>query len=197
MPASDWIDLALSSVGAPAAPALADHDGLAAASPAVAVIPVGDDGRILLVDRHRLDAGPRRWEVPAGAIAPGESVEEAAQRQLLDETGLGADAWIPLGPYRSSSGSGARTFHVMVARGLSQRAEPEDRDRTLALQWFDVRRIRRLVGASQISDRVSLTALCWAFTLADTLALAEGSVDVEPYGAISFSASQPPLPLSS
>ena len=51
-------------------------------------IAVVADGRILLVPHYDTDAGPVQWCVPGGRLAPGESLQEAAKREFVEETGL-------------------------------------------------------------------------------------------------------------
>ena len=55
--------------------------------PAAGVIIVNDEGQILLVQRgHHPQIG--RWTVPGGRLEPGETPEQAAVREALEETGL-------------------------------------------------------------------------------------------------------------
>jgi 8-oxo-dGTP pyrophosphatase MutT (NUDIX family) len=54
------------------------------------------DHRIALVRQYRHGLGAESWELPAGALEPGEDPLAAAQRELLEETGYTSDAWQPL-----------------------------------------------------------------------------------------------------
>ena len=84
----------------------------------------------------------RGWELPAGRVDPGESVDDAAPRELMEETG--------------------QVFHVRTARRLTRVPEPTDRNETMALRWFTADEIRELVRTNAIRDGLTLTALCWA-----------------------------------
>jgi 8-oxo-dGTP pyrophosphatase MutT (NUDIX family) len=57
---------------------------------AVGVLPVEDDGSVWLVGQHRYPLNEYSWEVPEGGSPPGESPEETARRELMEETGLSA-----------------------------------------------------------------------------------------------------------
>lgn len=160
--ASAWINLAQWSVRLPDGLVIPDYHVLDYPAAAVAVIPIGDDGRILLIDHYRFITGTRGWEVPAGRIERGESVGEAAARELLEETGHGASAWQVLGRYHPSNGSSNQVFHVTVARGLVRRSDPLDTNETLGLRWFPLGEVLELILGNQIPDGLTLTALCWA-----------------------------------
>jgi 8-oxo-dGTP pyrophosphatase MutT (NUDIX family) len=163
---SQWgIDVGLWSVRLPDGRIAKDHPVLEHLRPAVGILPIGDDGRILMVDHYRVITGRRGWELPAGRVDPGETVEQTAQRELLEETGYSAGAWATLGQYHPSNGSSNQVFHVKIARKLIHHGEPTDRNETMGLCWFDVQQIRQLVHANEIYDGLSLTAICWAFVL--------------------------------
>jgi ADP-ribose pyrophosphatase len=54
----------------------------------VAVVPILPDGRVVMVRQYRYAGGEELLEIPAGRIEPGEDPEQAARRELLEETGL-------------------------------------------------------------------------------------------------------------
>ncbi len=158
---SEWINLAQWSVRLPDGSVIPDHHVLDYAREAVAIIPVGGDGRILMIDHYRFITGTRGWEVPSGRIDADESVEQAAARELLEETGYTASDWQRLGKYHPSNGSSNQVFHVAVARGLVQLGEPLDVNETLGLRRFSRDEVCGLIVRNEIPDGLSLTALCW------------------------------------
>ncbi|HEV8675826.1 MAG TPA: NUDIX hydrolase [Methylomirabilota bacterium] len=162
---SEWINVEQWAVRPPDGGVIPDYHVLDYAYPAVGVVAVGDDGRVLLIDHYRFITGTRGWEVPAGRMEAGESVEETAARELLEETGHLAMRWTVLGKYHPSNGSSNQVFHLMVARGLSRRSEPLDRNETLGLQWFTPAEVRELIRLNAILDGLTLTALGWALTV--------------------------------
>jgi 8-oxo-dGTP pyrophosphatase MutT (NUDIX family) len=56
--------------------------------PSVVLIPVDDDGRVVLIKQYRPSVGQELWELPAGSLDPGESPEHAAARECEEEIGL-------------------------------------------------------------------------------------------------------------
>ncbi|HEV8308488.1 MAG TPA: NUDIX hydrolase [Methylomirabilota bacterium] len=159
--ASAWINLAQWSVRLPDGRVIHDHHVLDYPNEAVAIIPLGDDGRVLLIDHYRFITGTRGWEVPSGGIDAGESVTGAAVRELLEETGYAAGAWEVLGRYHPSNGSSNQVFHVTVARRLAHCSDPLDVNETLGLRWFTPAEVRRMIVDNEIPDGLTLTALGW------------------------------------
>jgi len=56
--------------------------------PSVVLIPMADDGRLVLIKQYRPALGRELWELPAGSLAAGETPEDAARRECEEETGL-------------------------------------------------------------------------------------------------------------
>jgi ADP-ribose pyrophosphatase len=171
------IDVALWTVRLPDGTVVKDHPVLHHYRPAVAVIPVGADARILMIDHYRVITDRRGWELPAGRVDRGESVDQAARRELREETGHSAKTWATLGAYHPANGSSNQVFHILIARELVRESGPTDRNETLELRWFSVPEIRQLVHANVIYDGLSLTALCWAITLG---VIGDAGVGTEP-----------------
>ena len=160
---SEWICLDQWTVRLPDGTLIPDHHVLHYPRAAVAVIPIGADGRVLMIDHYRFITGTRGWEVPSGQIDAGESVEQGAARELLEEAGYAAAEWQVLGKYHPSNGSSNQVFYVTVARGLTRLSVPIDVNETLGLNWFEPRQARDLILRNEIPDGLSLTALCWGF----------------------------------
>jgi 8-oxo-dGTP pyrophosphatase MutT (NUDIX family) len=57
-------------------------------APCVVLIPVLDDGQVVLIRQYRHSVGRHFWELPAGSIDPGEAPEAAAARECEEETKL-------------------------------------------------------------------------------------------------------------
>src|SRR5579883_2605726 len=68
------------------------------------VVAVDGDGSIVLVRQYRHPTGETLLETPAGSLDPGESPEQAVNRELAEETGFRAREVIPIGTFYLAPG---------------------------------------------------------------------------------------------
>ena len=162
---SPWINLDQWAVRLPDGTIIPDHHVLDYPQAAVGMVPIGDNGRVLLIDHYRFITDTRGWEIPSGRIDGGESVLEAAARELLEETGYTASQCERLGRYHPSNGSSNQVFHAAIARGLKRRSDPIDLNETLGLGWFTLDELRGLIERNEILDGLTVTTLCWALLI--------------------------------
>lgn len=86
------------------------------------VVPVLDDGRLLLVEQLRYPLGRRILELPAGKLGPGEDPRLAAARELEEETGYLAGQIISLGAIYTTPGFCDEELFLFLATGLAPSA---------------------------------------------------------------------------
>ena len=97
----------------------------------VAIVPVTDERNVLLIRQFRPPLNGYVIEFPAGLNDKGDSLPEAARRELLEETGYVSEDMVPLVEGPMSSGASGEILTVFLARGLSfkgigERDETED-----------------------------------------------------------------------
>jgi ADP-ribose pyrophosphatase len=88
-----------------------------------AVILAIDEGHVLLVEQFRVPLGKNCLELPAGLIGDetaGEAIEEAAARELEEETGYRAERIEIVGDFYSSPGMVSESFYFVKAHGLTR-----------------------------------------------------------------------------
>lgn len=86
---------------------------------AVAVLALDDDERVLLIRQYRHPLRSLEWELPAGLLdVPDEPRVVAAQRELVEETGMTASEWMLLLDMAVSPGGSNEVVSIFVARGL-------------------------------------------------------------------------------
>ena len=90
------------------------------------VIPEFEDGRLLMLRQFRYLNQRESLEFVGGGVKAGQSPEEAARTELLEEAGYHADELIPIGWFNPMNGASDEECYVFIARGLSaSEARPE------------------------------------------------------------------------
>lgn len=84
----------------------------------VCIIPVLDNGDLVMVKQYRKPLEKIIYEFPAGKIDPNESPLETAKRELQEETGYTASEWVEIGETIPSPGYSTEILHLYIARGL-------------------------------------------------------------------------------
>lgn len=89
----------------------------------VNVIPITDEGDVIMIRQFRHGTEEFSLEVPGGMVDPGEEPLEAAQRELLEETGYTCDELIPLGSVAPNPAIMNNRCHTFVALGARPAVE--------------------------------------------------------------------------
>lgn len=96
---------------------------------AVAIVPLDDERRVVLIHQYRHPLGRALWELPAGLLdAAGEEPVETARRELAEEVGIAATDWSVLLDVAASPGFSDESVRVFLARGLSGVTRPAGAD---------------------------------------------------------------------
>ena len=163
---SEWMRLVLVDVEIPGVERF-DHHVIRYPQPAAGTVVHHALHGVLLLWRHRFITDTWGWEIPAGRIEVGETPEEAAERETLEETGWEPGPLRKLGAYAPSNGSSDQMFHVFVADGARHVGDPTDIGESERIAWLPVDEVRRLIAGGELTDGLSLTALLWALALAE------------------------------
>lgn len=108
--------------------------------PAVAVLALDEQGRMLCVEQQRRAIGQRSVEAPAGLIDDGETPEAAARRELQEEAGLDGDMAL-LTRFYSSPGFCDEEIWLYRATHLRASRLPMDDDEEIEVSWQDPREL--------------------------------------------------------
>lgn len=98
---------------------------------AAAVVPLKDDGTVLLIRQYRHAAGGYIYEIPAGKLDPGEEPRHCAARELEEEIGCRAASLEPLLTFFTTPGFTDEVIHIFLAAGLSPGTQHLDHDEVL------------------------------------------------------------------
>jgi ADP-ribose pyrophosphatase len=127
---------------------------------AVAVMPIHNDGTVLLVRQFRPAIGEDLLEVPAGVIDDGETAEEAVRRELVEEVGFAPVTLRHLFDYYHAEGYSTGVMHLYAAIGLRDAGGPSPEDgEILAVETLSFDEICRRVLSGGFRDSKTLLAV--------------------------------------
>ena len=129
---------------------------------AVVVIVRPEPNRMLLVRQYRHPIGRAQWEVVAGGMNPGETPEEAAARELREETGYHAARVERLWSAYSAPGFCDELLHFCVVHGFELGVPEPDADEDIEVGIFDVEALWRQIRQDQLPDAKTQIAVLWA-----------------------------------
>jgi len=125
----------------------------------VVVLPVLDDGRIVLIRQYRHAAGQYLWELVAGHKEPDEDPLEGAHRELQEETGYTAKRIKKLFEIFPSPGLLGERMDIFVAQGLTKgKARPED-DEKITQKILTLKQAERWIRSGKIRDAKSISGI--------------------------------------
>ncbi len=157
---SEWVRLVLADVEVPGGERF-DHHVVRMPNFAAGTVVHDPDRGLLLLHRHRFITDTWGWEVPAGRVDPGETPEEAAAREVLEETGWRPGVLTPLVTYQPQNGLSDQRFHLFVAAGATHEGEPSDPGESDRVEWRTLDDVRHLIAAGAMPDGLSLTVVLW------------------------------------
>ena len=128
---------------------------------AVAILPLVDAEHVCLLRNHRFILNEVLWEIPAGTLEPGEAVEAAAVRELIEETGYRAKQWRKLLEFYPSPGILSERTHLFVASELTPGAMRPEIDEQLEPQIVAWSQALAWMRDGTIRDAKTLLALLW------------------------------------
>jgi ADP-ribose pyrophosphatase len=135
---------------------------------AAVVLPLLDDGRILMIRNYRYALEGELLELPAGTLDAGEAPQHCAARELEEETGYVADALTPLTAFYSSPGFCTEKLYAFLARGLRPgrlRPDPGERIEPAPMTLADVLAAAR---DGRIEDGKSLATILYYHSFCGT-----------------------------
>ncbi|MET0390416.1 MAG: NUDIX hydrolase [Polyangiales bacterium] len=126
---------------------------------ACAVVPLLPGGRVVLLRQYRHAVAETLWEIPAGKLDRGESVESCAARELREETGYRAERFIPLGSLCVTPGYSDERIHLFAACDLTPGAQSLESNESITCSELPFHEALRLAEDGTISDAKTAIAL--------------------------------------
>lgn len=126
---------------------------------AVAILPITPNGKIILERQYRHPIKEWIFEVPAGTLEEGESPEECAIRELMEETGYDVLKLERLGSCYLSPGYSTEKIHFFLARIGQQGKANREASEFIELKEFGLDEVLKMVTRGEIEDGKTLALL--------------------------------------
>lgn len=127
-----------------------------------AVVPVTEDGGVVLVRQWRQPLGGFTLELPSGAVDVGEDPREAAERELLEETGFRAAGLVHLASVHTSTGRATEVCHLFRCEAVRDpggpRPEPTEFISVVEMPFGEA--LAGVMGG-EITDAATVLGLLW------------------------------------
>lgn len=130
---------------------------------ASAVVPVFEDGSIMLVKQFRYPPRELFIEVPAGKLDDGELPEVTARRELTEESGLTCSNLIHTGSFYPAIGYADELIHIYAAWGLKMEEKNSDDDEFLLNYRIPFSEALNMIESGEIHDGKTICALTKTF----------------------------------
>jgi len=132
--------------------------------PSVVIVPIDDDGRVILIRQYRHAIGRWLWELPAGSTDPGETERRAAARECQEEIGLIPSELTRLGAFFPTPGYCDEEMIFFLATGLrtpgpDDPAAHADVDEHIEPRAYTLEDAQRLIDQGEIADLKTVAGL--------------------------------------
>ncbi|MBQ8146106.1 MAG: NUDIX hydrolase [Clostridia bacterium] len=126
---------------------------------AVCVIPVTDEGEVIMVRQFRYAFNQVLLEVPAGKLEPNEDPLDAALRELEEESGVVASKVEHIGEIYTTVAIIDEKIHVYLATGLTYKNAHPDADEFLEVEKIPLKTLVDMVMRGEIKDSKTQIAI--------------------------------------
>lgn len=129
---------------------------------AALVVPLGSEG-VTLIRQYRHCAAGYLWEAPAGTLNPGETPEQCARREIVEEAGLVADELVYAGKIFTAPGFCDEQIHIFIATRTREAPPHRDDDEVITdVRTFSFDECLRMVADGTIEDAKTIAGLLHA-----------------------------------
>lgn len=153
-----WVNLYVDKVIFPDGRLIEKHHYLHYDSQSVGIVIENHRNAILLIQSYRYVTNSIEWEIPAGRIEEGESPQEAAKREVLEETGYTVTEPLLIYTFNPSNGMSDAVFNIVKCKAISN-IDNFDKNEVKELKWATISDIKEMISKNQIKCGPSLIGL--------------------------------------
>ena len=125
----------------------------------VAIIALNEKNEVLIQQEYSYPPDEIMWQFPGGSMEPGESIIEAAQRELSEESGYYARKTKLIGYYYTANRLSNQKQYVVVGTELTKRKLPGDADEFISSSWMSLVDLERLIEKGKVTNINLLASL--------------------------------------
>ncbi|MDD1779774.1 NUDIX hydrolase [Enterovibrio sp. ZSDZ35] len=129
---------------------------------AVLILPVANDGKLVLLRQYRPSIESWIYEFPAGTLESNEDRLACAKRELAEEAKLAASEWHNLGESLPAPGFCNESQYLFLAKNLSLAEADMDEDEVIEVVHFSVEEVKQMIVTNEIKDSKTIVAFCRA-----------------------------------
>jgi len=133
--------------------ALVRHPG------STAIVPIDDDGRVVMTRQYRHPVAAYILEVPAGTMDPGETPMQCARRELEEETGLKAGEFIEITRVHILPSYSDEVIVVYLARDFTPTKQNLDPDEIIDIEKYSLHEAQEMIDDGRITDALTILAI--------------------------------------
>jgi len=122
------------------------------------IIPIMDDGKLILVNQFRYLVGRESIEFPCGGVKENSTYDETARYELAEETGFQSDDLQYVGEFNPYNGVTDEMCHVYIARGLKPVHAHKDETEDFEYLYCTPAEVDMMIASGKIWDGMSLSA---------------------------------------
>lgn len=126
---------------------------------AAAIVPVTEDGEVVLVRQYRNAENGEVLEIPAGKLEKGEDPFECAKRELEEEIGCKSDNIQKICSMYSAVGFSDEKLHLYIARDLMVGKQNLDEDEYIQIERYSLKEAVRMIFSGEIKDSKTIVGL--------------------------------------
>ncbi len=158
---SDYVCLYTDKVQLPSGQIIDKYHQIHYPHESVSIVIFNEKDEILMIHEKRYTVHRLEWEIPAGRVEDGETKEEAARREAMEETGCTLKDLAFLCSQNPANGMADNVIHVFAAK-VDTESNIQDVDEVDSKVWMPIDRVKEMLKNNETKDGVSILAILFA-----------------------------------